>query len=66
MSTTRQAENRLLRISQAAEYLNVSDRFIRRLVAERRIDFIKVGRFVRIGQDALEAFLSEGRVERVR
>lgn len=66
MSTTRHAEYRLLRISEAAEYLNVSDRFIRRLVAERRIDFIKVGRFVRIGQDALDSFLSEGTVERVR
>ncbi len=30
-----------------AEHLRVTERFVRRLVAERRIPYIKVGRFVR-------------------
>jgi excisionase family DNA binding protein len=37
----------LLTIDQLAEHLGVTQRHIRRLVAERRIPFLKVGRFVR-------------------
>jgi excisionase family DNA binding protein len=37
----------LLTIDQLAEQLGVTQRHVRRLVAERRIPFLKVGRFVR-------------------
>ena len=38
-------------------------RFVRRLVLERRIPFIKVGRHVRIATSDLDAFIAAGRVE---
>jgi len=43
-------------VEQAAAYLNVSPRFIRRLVSERRIPHLKIGRLVRIRPDDLEAY----------
>ena len=38
-------------------------RFMRRLVMERRIAYVKVGRHIRIDPDDLEAFVAAGRVE---
>ncbi|XRQ07356.1 helix-turn-helix domain-containing protein [Actinomadura welshii] len=55
--------DRLLTVAEAAEYLNTSQRFPRRLVAERRIRFVKVGRFVRIPESALREFIAAGLVE---
>ncbi len=55
--------DRLLTPQEAADRLGTSVRFIRRLVAERRIAFVKVGRFVRITSGDLEAFIAAGRVE---
>jgi excisionase family DNA binding protein len=52
-----------LNVEQAAEYLNTSVRFVRRLIAERRIAFHKVGVHVRLAVDDLEAFVQAGRVE---
>jgi len=40
--------DRLLTVEQAAERLETTPRFPRRLIAERRIRFVRVGRFVRI------------------
>lgn len=56
---------RLLTINEAAERLNTSPRFPRRLVAERRIRFVKLGRFVRIPESALHEFIAAGLVEPV-
>jgi excisionase family DNA binding protein len=52
-----------LTVAGAAEYLNTSERFVRRLIAERRIAFHHVGRHVRFAVDDLEAFVQRGRVE---
>ncbi|MFC4062397.1 excisionase family DNA-binding protein [Planomonospora corallina] len=57
------AQGRLLTVEQAAERLNTSVRFPRRLIAERRITFVHVGRNVRIPEAALEAFIASGLVE---
>jgi excisionase family DNA binding protein len=57
---------RVLTITEAATYLNVTVRFMRRLVEERRIAFVKVGRLVRFEPAALDAFLDAGRVEACR
>jgi excisionase family DNA binding protein len=54
---------RLLTLAEAAERLGTSVRFIRRLVTERRIAFIKVGRHVRIAENDLNAFIAGGRIE---
>ena len=54
---------RLLTVDEAAERLGTSARFIRRLVAERRIAYTKLGRHVRIAARDLDAFVASGRVE---
>jgi excisionase family DNA binding protein len=38
------------------------ERSIRRLVAERRISYIKLGKYVRLQRSALDAFIEAGRV----
>ena len=53
----------LLTVAEAAELLKTSERFPRRLIAERRIRFVKVGRFVRIPESALREFIAAGLVE---
>lgn len=59
----RQATDRLLTVAQAAEMLATSERFPRRLIAERRIRFVRVGRHVRIPESALVALIDAGTVE---
>ncbi|GLW10336.1 DNA-binding protein [Microtetraspora sp. NBRC 13810] len=53
----------LLKADEAAALLHTSERFIRRLIAERRIEFVKIGRHVRIRESALLAFVAAGTVE---
>jgi excisionase family DNA binding protein len=53
----------LLSVEQAAECLGTTERFVRRLVFERRIAYVKLGRHVRIAAEDLEAFIVAGRVE---
>jgi excisionase family DNA binding protein len=53
----------LLSVEEAADRLGTSPRFIRRLIAERRIAFTKIGRHVRIDTDDIDAFIAAGRVE---
>jgi len=55
----------LLTIREAAEVLRTTPRFPRRLIAERRIRFVKVGRHVRIPESALVEFVAAGVVEPV-
>lgn len=43
--------------------LGTPTRFIRRLIAERRIRFYKIGRYVRLDPDDLDAFIEDGRVD---
>jgi excisionase family DNA binding protein len=54
--------DRLLTIAQAGEYLGTGERFIRRLVAQRRIAYVKLGKYVRLQRSALDAFIEAGRV----
>jgi excisionase family DNA binding protein len=49
-------------VPEAAELLHTSERFVRRLIAERRIEFVKIGRHVRIRESALIAFVVAGTV----
>lgn len=53
----------LLTVEQAATLLGTQPRFIRRLIAERRIRFTKLGRHVRLDRQDLDAFVLAGRVE---
>ena len=61
-------DERLLTLAEAAEYLNTSQRFPRRLVAERRIRFVRLGEpgkrgHIRIPETALREYVSAGLVE---
>ena len=49
--------DRLLTVEQVAELLGTSVRFSRRLVEERRIEYVKVGRHVRIAESVVAAYI---------
>jgi excisionase family DNA binding protein len=53
----------LLDVESVAGTLGVTTRHVRRLVAERRIPFFKVGKFVRFDPAELDVWLSEQRVD---
>lgn len=53
----------LYTVEQAAERMNITPRYVRRLTAERRIAFVRLGRYVRIAEQDIEAFVAAGRVE---
>ncbi|WP_098899172.1 helix-turn-helix domain-containing protein [Streptomyces sp. st77] len=55
--------DRLLTVEEAAQLLGTTARFPRRLIAERRIVFVKVGRHVRIPESALADFISANTVQ---
>ncbi|TQM61709.1 excisionase family DNA-binding protein [Humibacillus xanthopallidus] len=57
---------RLLSVDDAAKVLGTTARFPRRLIAERRIRFVRVGRHVRIPESELQEFIDEGTVQRLR
>lgn len=66
MARTRDSRvDRLLTVAQVAELLGTSERFPRRLIAERRIRFVRVGRHVRIPESVLAEFIAAGMVEPV-
>ncbi|MFF2812505.1 excisionase family DNA-binding protein [Streptomyces sp. NPDC058000] len=56
----------LLTVDQAAERLGTTTRFPRRLIAERRIAFVKVGSHVRIKESVLVAYIDGNTVQPVR
>jgi excisionase family DNA binding protein len=55
----------LLTIDQLAERLGVSTRHVRRLVAERRVPFLKVGKFVRFDPAEIWDWLDDTRPAQV-
>jgi excisionase family DNA binding protein len=61
-SRATQAEQ-LLTVAEVADLLGTSDRFPRRLISERRIRFVRVGRHVRIPASAVGEFIAAGLVE---
>lgn len=55
--------DRLLNVEEAAALLGTTQRFPRRLIAERRIRFVRVGRHVRIPESALAIYVAQQTVE---
>jgi excisionase family DNA binding protein len=53
----------LLTVAQAAERLGTTERFPRRLIAERRIAFVKLGTHVRIAEAVLDDFIAARTIE---
>lgn len=62
-STTSKYAERLLDVDEVADSLGVTKRFVRRLVAERRIPFVKVGKFVRFDPVEIRLWIDRQRVE---
>jgi excisionase family DNA binding protein len=62
---------RFLDVGELAGWLGVEVVFVRRLIAERRITFVKIGRFVRFDPEEIAAWIdgqrvpTEGRSRRV-
>ena len=56
-------QQRLLTVDEVAERLGTSVRFPRRLIAERRITFVRIGRHVRIPEAAVLEMIEVGTVE---
>ncbi|MGW7349936.1 helix-turn-helix domain-containing protein [Streptomyces sp. NPDC054784] len=54
---------RLLSVQEVADRLGTGVRFARRLVEERRITFVKVGRHVRIPEGAVDAYVAANTVQ---
>ena len=52
---------RLLDINELAEHLGTSHRHIRRLIADRRIPYVKVGRLIRFDPAEITGWLDETR-----
>jgi excisionase family DNA binding protein len=57
---------KLLTVAEVAELLGTTIRFPRRLISERRIRFVRVGRHVRIPESALAEYIAAGMIEPVR
>lgn len=51
------AADRYLKVEEVAVRLGTSVRFPRRLIEERRIEFVKLGRHVRIAESVLTAYI---------
>ena len=64
-STEHRPADRLLTVAEAAAVLSTTERFPRRLIEQRRIRFVRVGRHVRIPESALREFITAGLVEPV-
>jgi excisionase family DNA binding protein len=56
----------LLGFDDAARYLGVEPRMMRRLQTERKVAFVKVGRYVRFAQTDLYAYVERQRVQATR
>ena len=62
MSTTKNDRLPLMDLPALAERLGVNHRYVRRLVAERRVPFIKFGHLLRFDPSEIEIWLGAARV----
>ena len=53
---------RFLDVKELAGWLGVEVVFVRRLIAERRVPFVKIGRFVRFDPEEIAAWIDSQRV----
>ena len=47
----------LFDVAGAADYMNINDRMMRRLIEQRKIQVIKIGKHVRIAQADIDSYL---------
>jgi excisionase family DNA binding protein len=55
--------DRYLDVKRVADILGTSERFPRRLIEERRIEFVRFGRHVRIAESVLNAYIEAHKVQ---
>ena len=65
-ASEKQTRRQPLSVAEAANYMNVTERYVRRLIAERRVPFLKIGRHVRLRPEDLDVYLDGCRVEPMR
>jgi excisionase family DNA binding protein len=53
---------KMLTVAEAALVLGTTPRFPRRLIAERRIRFVRMGKYVRIPESAVAEYVEAGMV----
>lgn len=53
----------LLTVVEVADILGVGERFVRRLVAERRLPFFKIGAKIRVAREDVDTFMAASRRE---
>ena len=58
----KEAKHQLLSVSEAAEYLNMSKKFIYKSIYERTIPHVKIGRRIRIKVSDLDEIIEKGYV----
>ncbi len=60
--TLNSPQDGLIDIAGLAERLGVTERFVRRLIAERRVPFFKVGKFIRFDSNDIDRWIEAQRV----
>jgi excisionase family DNA binding protein len=60
------SKDKLLTVEEAADRWGTSVYFPRRLIRERRITFVRIGRHVRIPESEVDALIERGTVEPAR
>lgn len=60
-ATSTPAPTSLLNVDALAERLGVTPRFVRRLVHERRVPFLKIGKFVRFDPREIDQWINDTR-----
>jgi excisionase family DNA binding protein len=63
MRTTKRMYSALIDVDEVAQRLGVSTRYVRRLVAERRIAYLKIGHLLRFDANVVDAWLEACEVD---
>lgn len=51
-----------MRLEDVADHLGVNERYVRRLIAERRVPYLKIGHLIRFDPTDIETWIEESRV----
>ncbi len=62
MDTQPEIKERLLRVSEVAEILNMKEQTIRKWIFDRRIAYLKIGKSVRIPVSVINGIMESRRV----
>jgi excisionase family DNA binding protein len=51
-----------MRLEDVADRLGVNERYVRRLIAERRVPYLKIGHLIRFDPNDIEHWIAQTRV----